>query len=87
MGMADQEQERQTRNHLHAKSRQSSDGRQHAGPRRRCLGARLLPQVPKPPARLSKGVVERGELGRGREELLMAVRKRCRGACANRLSF
>ena len=31
------------------------DGRQHADPRRRRLGARLLPQLSKPPARLHQG--------------------------------
>ena len=37
--------------------------------RRRCLGARLLPEVPEPPRRLSQGLVEHGELGQGRGEL------------------
>ena len=37
--------------------------------RRRCLGARLLSQVPEPPAGLPQGLVERGELGQGRGEL------------------
>ena len=32
---------------------------------RRRVGARLLPELPEPPARLSQGVVEHGELGRG----------------------
>ena len=36
-----------------------------ADPRPRRLGARLLPEVPEPPARLHRGVVERRELGRG----------------------
>ncbi len=31
------------------------------------LGARLLPQVPEPPPRLHRCVVERGELGRGQQ--------------------
>ena len=70
MGMADQEQEWRARNNLHAKSRQSSDGRQYADPRRRRVGARLLSEVSKPPGRLPQGVVERRELGRGRQELL-----------------
>jgi hypothetical protein len=37
------------------------------------LGARLLSQISKPPARLHQGLVERGKLGRGREELLIGV--------------
>ena len=34
-----------------------------------CLGARLLPEVPKPQAGLHRGLVERRQLGRDREEL------------------
>ena len=45
--------------------------RQRANPRSRCLGTRLLSQVSEPPARLHQGLVECGELGRGREELLV----------------
>ena len=37
--------------------------------RRRCVGARLLPEVPEPPARLPQGLVEHGELGQGGGEL------------------
>ena len=35
--------------------------------RHRRLGARLLPEVPEPPARLPRGVVERHQLGRGQQ--------------------
>ena len=35
----------------------------YADPRPRRLGARLLPEVPEPPRRLHRRVVERGELG------------------------
>ena len=35
--------------------------------RHRRLGARLLPEVPEPPARLPRGVVERRQLGRGQQ--------------------
>ena len=38
------------------------DGK-NADARRRRLGARLLPEVPEPPARLPRRVVERGQLG------------------------
>jgi superoxide dismutase, Fe-Mn family len=38
-------------------------------PRRRCLGARLLPALPEPAPGLSVGLVERRELGRGREKV------------------
>ena len=41
-------------------------GRQDAAARHRRLGARLLPQLPEPPPRLPRGVVERRRLGRGR---------------------
>jgi Fe-Mn family superoxide dismutase len=37
-----------------------------AAPRDRRLGARLLPLLPEPPARLPRGVVERRQLGRRR---------------------
>ena len=40
-----------------------------AAPRHRRLGARLLPQLPEPPPGLPGGVVERGQLGRGRPPL------------------
>ena len=43
---------------------QPADGRQEAGLRRRRLGARLLPEVPEPPARLPRRLVERRQLGR-----------------------
>ena len=45
------------------------DGRQEADPRRRRVGARLLPEVPEPPSRLPRSVVERRELGRGQQAL------------------
>ena len=38
-----------------------------ADPRPRRLGARLLPEVSEPPARLHRRLVERGELGRGEQ--------------------
>ena len=41
-------------------------GGQDAAPRDRRLGARLLPQLPEPPPRLPRGLVERGRLGRRR---------------------
>ena len=71
--MADQEQEWNARHYFDAKSRQPIDGWQHAHPGCRCLGARLLSQVPKPQARLSQSLVERRELGRRGEELLIRL--------------
>ena len=38
----------------------------HAAPRDRRVGARLLPLLPEPPARLPRGLVERRQLGRRR---------------------
>ena len=38
------------------------DGK-HAGLRHRRLGTRLLPEIPEPPARLHRRLVERRELG------------------------
>ena len=47
------------------------------GPRRRRVGARLLPEVPEPPGRLRRRLVERGQLARGREAVLtVALRAR-----------
>ena len=42
-------------------------------PRARRLGARVLPEVPEPPARLHRRVVERGELGRGQQGAVSSV--------------
>ena len=46
--------------------------RRRAAPRDRRLGARLLPQLPEPPARLPGRLVERRQLGRGRRALAEA---------------
>ena len=46
---------------------QPADGRQEGRVRRRRLGARLLPEVPEPPARLPRRLVERRELGRDQQ--------------------
>ena len=45
------------------------DGVRHADPRRRRLGARLLPEVPEPPPRLPRRLVEHGQLGRRRQAI------------------
>ncbi len=50
----------------HRQSGQPSLQRPGAAGRRRRLGARLLPQVPEPPSRLHRRLVERGRLGRRR---------------------
>ena len=55
---------------VYAKPGQSIHGRQHADPGRRCLGTCLLSELSESSARLHQGLVERGELGRGREKLL-----------------
>ncbi len=64
-----------------------------ADPRRRRVGARLLPEVPEPPSRLHRRVVERGQLGRGEQavqvrdsrlraqELKQDLRVRTRRSC------
>ena len=44
-------------------------GRQTRADGQRCLGARLLSQLPEPPRRLSQGVVEHGELEQDRRAL------------------
>ena len=55
-------------------SGQPAHGRQGTGDGSRCLGARLLPEVSKPPARLHRRVVERRELGGSREALREVMR-------------
>ena len=57
-------QRRQARDHQHAEPGQPADGRQEGHPRRGRLGARLLPEVPEPPRRLPRRVLERRELER-----------------------
>ena len=49
--------------------------RQDAAAGRRRLGARLLPEVPEPPPRLPRRVVEHGRLGQGRGALRGGVRR------------
>ena len=49
---------------------------QEADPRPRRVGARLLPEVPEPPARLHHRLVERRELGRSREGLRQVETRR-----------
>ena len=46
---------------------QPADGRQEDRVRRRRLGTRLLPEVPEPPSRLSRRLVERRQLGRDQQ--------------------
>src|SRR5207244_2616189 len=55
----------QARSREHRQPGQPADGRQEADRRDRRVGARLLPEVPEPPPRLSRRVVERDQLGRG----------------------
>jgi hypothetical protein len=43
------------------------------------LGARVLFELSEPPARLHQSLVERGELGRGRQELLDDLTERRKG--------
>ncbi len=57
------EQGREAGDHVQRESGQPAHGRHRAGDGTRCLGARLLPEVSEPPARLHRRVVERGELG------------------------
>ncbi len=57
-----------------------SDGKTPLLGRRR-VGARLLPEVPEPPPRLHRRVVERRRLGQGRRALLRRLRpRRTRGS-------
>ncbi len=65
-GMAHQEQEWKARNRVHSQSGQPNHGWEQANSWRGRLGTCLLPQVPEPPSRVHQGLVECGELGRGR---------------------
>ena len=60
---------RQAGHRVHAQSGQPDFGRRQGllWPGR--LGARLLPEIPEPPARIHRGLVERDQLGTGRSEL------------------
>jgi hypothetical protein len=60
---------RQTAHREHAEPGQPAHGRAHPHFRRGCLGARLLPEVPEPPAGLPGRLVEHRELGGGGPEL------------------
>ena len=53
-----------------APTRTTRSRRQDAAARRGRVGARLLPEVPEPPPRLHRRVVERRRLGQGRGALL-----------------
>src|SRR6267143_526439 len=72
MGLADQHR-REAIDHQHTESGQSADGGPESDPGSRRVGARLLPQIPEPPARLHPGVVERRELVRNRETVRVGV--------------
>ena len=69
LGVADRRR-RQAGDREHRQPGQPADGRQEADPRHRRLGARLLPEVPEPPPRLPRRVVERRQLGRGQQAVL-----------------
>ena len=66
LGLARQWQGRQARRRTTPNQDSPLMDGQRADPRPRRLGARLLPELPKPPARLPQGVVERGRLEQGR---------------------
>ena len=85
LGLVDQKQGRQARDHLDAEPGQSAHGRQQADSRRGRLGARLLSQLSEPPAGLHQSLVERGELGRGGEELLTRKLRPVAAVCDRRV--
>ena len=60
------EDRRQAGNHFHRQSGQPGDGGQVPGDGPGRVGARLLPEVSEPPARLHRRLVERGELAGNR---------------------
>ena len=70
------------RREVHAEPGHARHGGRDADPRHRRVGARLLPELPEPPPRLPRGVVERRRLERRRGE----VRRRARVAPAQSAS-
>ena len=60
---------RQTQGHHHRQSGFAALAGPLSHPRQRRLGARLLPQVPEQAPRLSRCLVERGQLGRSEQAL------------------
>ena len=82
LGLARGRQGGKTRAQVAAQPGQPADGRADARARTRCLGARLLPEVSEPPAGLHRRLLERDQLGRGRqaagrgEEVVRAVHTR-----------
>ena len=71
LGVADRRR-RQAGDREHREPGQPVDGREEADARPRRVGARLLPEVPEPPPRLHRGVVECGQLGRGEQAVQMS---------------
>jgi hypothetical protein len=69
VGVARRQQQQKARTDLDRQPGHADPARRQAGDRGRCVGARLLPEVPEPPARLSESLVEYGELGQGFREL------------------
>ena len=77
LGLADPRRLR-ARDRLDRQPGQPDQRRQDAAARRRRLGARLLPEVPEPPPRLPRRVVEHRQLGRRRRAVLEGLRVRTR---------
>ena len=76
LGLAHRRSERYAQHREHAQPGHAAHERQDAGPGMRRLGARLLSQVPEPPARLRDGVVERGQLDRRGAAVREGARKK-----------
>ena len=92
LGLAGRGQGRQARRDLDPQPGQPDHGRSDPDSRARRLGARLLPEVPEPPARLHRRLVEHGELGRGqpplrgRQGLIQAIWPRRERGCSPHFS-
>ena len=69
MGLARWQVKRRSSSHQHAESGQSHLARPLSHLRQRRLGARLLPEIQQPPSRISRGLVERHQLGRNQQTL------------------
>src|SRR5579864_557368 len=69
MGLACRQIRRRSANHHYPESGQSHLARPVPHLRQRRLGARLLPEIQQPPSRISRCLVERGQLGRDQQPL------------------
>ena len=86
LGVADRRRRQAGRSRARANQDSPLMEGKKADPRPRRLGARLLPEVPEPPARLHRRVVERRQLGRGEPAVRTVTRSTDAGPRRSRLT-